>query len=241
MAHVHRFYLSETPSDGVSSITLSREESHHAMRVVRTRVGDDVALFDGQGGEWTGQVAGLSRNEVSIDVASARYESRPNPAVTLIQAWLHRDKLLDEIVRQSTVLGAAEICFFRGDHSEKKPKRSDKWERLAIKACKQCGRLWLPRLTVSDSLSEALAAHGRQHILIAQMDGPHVPIVEAVNGESVAYLVGPEGDFSVSELDQAAAAGAKAISLGDCTYRAEMAAMVGLTLIQHHLGFIGLK
>ena len=236
---MHRFYLDETPPEGLSSIVLSREESHHAMRVVRTRVGDGVALFDGRGREWMGEVASLSRNEVSINVHSTRYEDRPAPSVTLVQAWLHRDKLLDEIVRQSTVLGASDLCFFRADHSEKKPRLSDKWERLAIEACKQCGRLWLPQVSVADSLAEALDTVDGQRLVIARMEGPHETLAGAATDAPIAFLVGPEGDFSDPELEQASAAGAVPISLGSCTFRAEMAAIVGLTLIQYELGHMG--
>lgn len=209
------------------------------MRVVRVRQGDPVALFDGQGREWRGIITDLARNDVAVVVESERFEARPSPEVTLVQAWLHRDKLLDEIVRQSTVLGAAEIMFFRADHSEKKPRLSDKWTRLAIEACKQCGRLWLPRISLVDNLSMALERLGDIRSVLARMEGPHLPIARMGTTEPVAYIVGPEGDFSAGEIQRADAAGALPISLGSCTLRAEMAAMVGLTLIQHQLGHMG--
>ncbi len=240
MAHLHRFYHIDALDPSGDAI-LSREESHHATRVLRARVGDAVALFNGQGTEWRGAISALSRNVVSVAIESEAHCARPAPEVTLAQAWLHRDKSLDEIVRQCTVLGAAEIAFFRADHSEKKPHIPDKWERLCIEACKQCGRLWLPRLTVADNLATVLETRPKHRAVLARMEGPHVPIAEAASDTPVLYIVGPEGDFSEAELQQAEAAGAMPVSLGDYTYRAEMAAMVGLTLIQHHLGHVGLR
>tara|TARA_R110001592_G_scaffold124040_2_gene332633 strand:- start:966 stop:1601 length:636 start_codon:yes stop_codon:yes gene_type:complete len=209
------------------------------MRVIRARAGDAVVLFDGAGTEWSGTISVLARNEVVVAIESERHEARLVPEVTLAQAWLHRDKILDEIVRQSTVLGAAEIVFFRGEHSEKAPRLSDKWERIAVEACKQCGRFWLPRFSVVDDLAAVLDGAVEQDILIAQMEGPHVPLSQVDAKKALTFLVGPEGDFSPSEYAQTAAAGAVPISLGACTYRAEMAALVGLTLIQHQLGHMG--
>ena len=238
MAHLHRFYHPETLPD-TGDVTLSRDESHHAMRVVRARRGDSVVLFDGQGTVAQGEITVLARNGVVVAVAESDCIARPEPELTLAQAWLHRDKILDEMVRQGTVLGVAEFLFFRGAHSEKQPRLSDKWERIAIEACKQCGRRWLPRFTVVESLTEALAHVAGQRLVLAQMEGPHVPLAHAVTDAPITYVVGPEGDFSDEELAQAKAAEALPMSLGDCTYRAEMAAQVGITLIQHHLGFMG--
>ncbi len=240
MAHLHRFYHPHTLPDS-GDITLSRDESHHAMRVVRARQGDDVALFDGRGTVAQGTISALNRNEVVVAVTAAHSVERPAPALTLAQAWLHRDKIVDEIVRQGTVLGVAEFLFFRGAHSEKKPRLADKWERIAIEACKQCGRSWLPRFTVLESLSEVVAQAEGQCLVVARMEGPHVPLAQTATGSPVTYVVGPEGDFSEGELVALEGAGALPVSLGDCTYRAEMAAQVGVTLIQHHLGFVGPK
>lgn len=237
---MHRFYHPDTLPDS-GDITLSRDESHHAMRVVRARQGDAVALFDGCGTVAQGTISALSRNEVVVTVSAAHFVARPAPALTLAQAWLHRDKIVDEIVRQGTVLGVAEFLFFRGVHSEKKPKLSDKWERIAVEACKQCGRSWLPRFTVLANLSEVVAQVEGQCLVVARMEGPHVPLAQAATGAAVTYVVGPEGDFSEGELVDLEGAGALPVSLGDCTYRAEMAAQVGVTLIQHHLGFVGPK
>lgn len=234
---MHRFYhKAGVPDSG--EVALSREESHHAMRVLRCHVGDEVTLFDGAGRSWRGRIDALSRNEVRVAVSAGAFTPRPTPAVALLQAWLHRDKVVDELVRQATVLGVSEIIFFRGEHSDKKPKLSDKWERLCIEACKQCGRVWLPKIQVVDDLAAALESVSGHRLAIARMDGPHVPMTELAGEDPVAYLVGPEGDFSAGELEQASRAGALPVSHGAYTYRAEMAAQVGLTLIQYELGHL---
>ena len=235
---MHRFFHpTDTPE--ASDVSLSPEESHHALRVLRVRRGDPVELFDGKGHAWRGAVAETGKKEVRVELDEVRFVPRPEPGVTLAQAWLHRDKLLDELVSQATVLGVDCIVFFRAEHSEKKPRLNDKWKRLAIEACKQCGRLWIPNFGVTESLADVLAHARDGRVVMACMEPPHQPLASLSADRPVTYLVGPEGDFSAMELAIARGEGAISISLGDYTLRSEMAALVGLTLIQYHLGRIG--
>ncbi len=238
MSHLHRFYHPQGVS-GSGSALLSPEESHHAQRVLRVRSGDAVELFDGQGHTWTASVGVLSRAEVAVEVTGETFTPREQPGLTLAQAWLHRDKVLDELVRDVTVLGVARICFYRAAHSEKPPRYSPKWARLAIEACKQCGRRWLPEITVAANLAEVLERNTSACITVAAMEGPHVPMSSIDAERPVVYLVGPEGDFSTDEMRLLRERGALPLSLGRYTLRSEAAATVGVTLIQHQLGKLG--
>jgi len=238
MPHLHRFYHPIAPPlEG--EVALSREEAHHAMRVLRVRTGDAVGLFNGEGYAWTGAITALTRNEVLVSIQETQYTPRPEPTLTLVQAWLHREKLLDDLIRHATVLGVDRILFFRADHSEKKPHIAEKWERLAVEACKQCGRLWLPRTEVAASLAEALDRVGGDQIVLASMEGPHQALKALKTDRPTTFVVGPEGDFSDAESNHARSVGAVPISLGPYTLRSEMAASTGITLIQHHLGHLG--
>jgi 16S rRNA (uracil1498-N3)-methyltransferase len=238
MSHLHRFYQPEAPSSS-GHVTLSPEESHHALRVLRVRVGDAVELFDGCGHAWSGTVGALSRTEVDVEISGEEFTPRERPGLTLAQAWLHRDKVIDDLVRDVTVLGVEGICFFRASHSEKAPKVSAKWTRLMIESCKQCGRRWLPELTVAASVAEVLRQSEGACIAVAAMDGPHAPLSAIGRERPVVYFVGPEGDFSADEMSALREAGALPLTLGNYTLRAEAAATVGVTLLQYQLGNLG--
>jgi 16S rRNA (uracil1498-N3)-methyltransferase len=234
MPHLHRFYHPNTPTTS-GAVVLSPEESHHALRVLRVRAGDAVELFDGRGRAWSGTVGALSRNEVEIEVSAETFTPREQPGLILAQAWLHRDKVLDELIPQITVLGVEQIIFFRAAHSEKAPKLSAKWPRLAIEACKQCGRRWLPEITLATSLAEVLRQTDGACVAVAAMEGPHVSFSEVQRERAVVYCVGPEGDFSVAEMALLRDVGALPLSLGVYTLRSEAAAIKGVTLLQHYL------
>ena len=235
---MHRFFHpSDPPLAG--EIALSREEAHHAMHVLRVRRGDAVELFNGRGSTWKATVADISRAEVTVAVGQEAFAPRPEPRVTLAQAWLHRDKILDELVRETTVLGVERILFYRADHSEKKPRIAEKWERVAVDACKQCRRPWLPAVDAVGHLADVLVATAGERQVAAIMDGPHAPLKTLERDRRVTYIVGPEGDFSEAEIGLLRDADALPLSLGQYTLRSETAALAGLTLIQHHLGHLG--
>lgn len=237
MSHVHRFHVPELDF-GAGEAILDGEEAHHALKVVRLRVGEPVALFDGRGGESRGRVAGLGKRHVTIEVIESRRLEAARRQVTLLQAWLKRDKPIEEVIRHGTALGVSHFAFFRADRSERAPSPDEKWRRIAVETCKQSGRLWVPDFTVKMDLGEVLQSPC-ESLLIAAMEGQSVPLTDAVGQGHVAILIGPEGDFSAEELALADSHGARAISLGTTTLRSELAAVVACTLVQYELGALG--
>lgn len=237
MAHVHRFYVA--PEDaGADEIALSVEEAHHALRVVRVQAGDPVVLFDGQGLEIDGTVRHVAHRDVVVAARERRYATKPRIRLTLVQAWLHRDKSVESLVQRGSELGVVHFRFFRADRSEHAPRLNPKWRRVAIEACKQSGRAWLPSFEAVSNLAASLEdLEGT--LLVATKHLPPVPLREAAKGNDIALVVGPEGDFTPEELDIAERHGATPISLGSATYRSEVAAVAACTLIFYELGGLG--
>ncbi len=238
MPHLHRFHVS--PEDlRADRITLPEDEAHHALRVARVRVGDRVALFDGQGMEALGEVVAAGPERVTVSCETRREKPRSLRRLTLAQAWLNREKSIEPIVSRGTELGVDRFVFFKGERSERAARLQEKWARQAIESCKQSGRLWLPEFELADDLGGVLAAAGGR-VLIATKDREAAPLKEAIGDEGdVLVLVGPEGDFSEAELQSAVKAGAAPISLGEYTLRSEVAATLAVSLIQYELGELG--
>ena len=237
MAHRYRFYIEpETAVD--SPIVLEGAEAHHALHVVRVRKGEEVACFNGIGAEVTGRVVRAERAALTIEPEQVTHTPEPSIRLTLAQAWLHREKAVEEFVKRATELGVTRFTFFRGEHSERPPKVSDKWVRWAIDSCKQSGRSWLPAFDVVDDLAGVLDGKVGPAIIATQHRTP-TPLAQSISGESATLLVGPEGDFSEDELKLADARGAASVSLGDATYRSEVAATLLAALVLYELGGLG--
>jgi len=237
MRHLYRFHI-PADTDTSGSISLPEAEAHHALHVVRVQVGDTVVLFDGQGREVDGIIERATKREVFVTPTDERHTPRPEPRVILAQAWLHREKSIEELIRKGTELGVSRFAFFRAEHSERKPRLNKKWRRTSIEVCKQCGRNWLPAFTLLDDLEEVLqSVPGR--FLVATKDAPPTALRDSVGEGDVVIIVGPEGDFTDDELRLLAEHRATPISLGDATYRSEAAAALATSLVLYEMGRLG--
>jgi len=239
MTHLYRFHVPpETGRD--ATLALPAQEAHHALHVVRVRAGDPVVLFDGRGRELHGTVCRTTRHEVYVAIEDERRCPQPRTALTLLQARPNRDKSLETIVRRGTELGVTRFCVYRADHGARPSCLSPKWLRVAIEACKQCGRAWLPEFDVAPDLRAALEGAPETRLIATNHRDP-VPLKEALAAapRAVAVVVGPEGDFSAAELEWAHDLNGVPISLGGATYRTEVAATLAVALVQYELGELG--
>jgi 16S rRNA (uracil1498-N3)-methyltransferase len=237
MSHFHRF-VSPLPGEEADSLMLPPEEAHHALRVLRLRAGEKVSVFDGQGGEIEGSLNPLGKREAEVLIEKRIHHTAPAVKVTIAVAWLHRDKALEDIVRRAVEMAVSRIVFWKGDHSQKKCAAPERWEKIALEACKQSGRMFLPRIELQESLDTFLDSNTAPLILALPDADPEQKAEISVH-DQVTLLIGPEGDFSTREVALALERGAFPVHLGDCIFRSEVAASVVMTLLAAQLGVLG--
>ncbi len=239
MAHLYRFFIESDRMTG-NPVVLSGPEAHHAVHVVRIKVGETVALFDGKGNELRAQVERVSRNEVYLSPGERRTLPPPPGQVLLASAWLHREKALEQLIRRATEIGITAFHFFRAEHSQRAPRISDKYTRFAIESCKQCGRTWLPAFHTFDSLEAVLEANRDALPVVATPHLSPVPLRSLFPFDGpVLLLTGPEGGFSPAEIALLQERQVPAVSLGSAVLRAEAAALTLATLTLYEQGFLG--
>ena len=137
-------------------------EAHHALDVLRLRVGDQALLFDGRGRELRAEISEIGRQGVRF-LGLGETEAPPRPCrITLAQA-VPKGKNMDLIVQKAVELGAAEIIPLISertvvslDSKTDREKKQAKWQQIAIEAMKQCGQSWLPEIRAPLGLSEFL-------------------------------------------------------------------------------------
>src|SRR5271154_4751495 len=104
---MHRFYL--PPERCVENVLrLDGREAHHALRVLRLKRGELVAVLDGVGNEFMCTVADYGRNAVTLSVSLKNFAPPPPCAVTLLQA-VPKGKIIESIIQKSVELGARKI------------------------------------------------------------------------------------------------------------------------------------
>jgi 16S rRNA (uracil1498-N3)-methyltransferase len=240
---IHRFYLA--PEQWTSSEpTLGPEDSHHCADVLRLKVGDALTLFDGEGAVADSMLTEVHRKHCRVRLGEKTISPSLRCAITLAQA-VPKGKNMDLILQKAVELGASTIVplltrrtVVRLDEEEASRKQ-ERWQQIALEACKQCGRNQVPVVTRALSLEEFLHQQRPGILLLASLQPGAVTIKEALSKTSVTsgvtVLVGPEGDFTPEESVVALEAGAIPVTLGPMILRAETAALYCLSVLGHEL------
>ncbi|HEY5792520.1 MAG TPA: 16S rRNA (uracil(1498)-N(3))-methyltransferase [Chthoniobacterales bacterium] len=242
---MHRFFVS--PADlANNAFTLSPEESHHCLSVLRHQPGDRVTLFDGRGNEATGILGGVEGKLAQVKIQLRSKTAPLRCRLTLAQA-IPKGKNMDLVVQKAVELGAAAIAPILSERTvvsldgAEIAKKQEKWQALALEACKQCGQNFVPEVLAPQPLKRFFETKAKDDLMLIaslQPDAKPVKTVLADAGKrpaSVTVFVGPEGDFTPAELGLAKSSGCQPVTLGPIILRTETAAIYCLSVLGHEL------
>ena len=237
--------LSAELSVGVR-IELPENAARHASRVLRLRAGDDLTLFDGQGGEYAARIVTVGRDRVEADVLAWSGIERESPvSVTLIQALQSGEKM-DITVQKAVELGVARIVPVSSRRSvvrlagERAARRVEHWRGVAVAACEQCGRNRVPQVAELMALEQWLGEQDEQDVLRLMLAPGAEKSLESflpahnerIGPAKIELLIGAEGGLAPEELAMAEAVGYRAVRLGPRILRTETAGLAALAAIQ---------
>ena len=172
------------------------------------------------------------------------------PCITLLQG-LPKGEKFDWILQKNTEIG---VCKFIPIVTErpviniapsKVERRRERWEKIVAEAAKQCMRMDIPELgqvLTFDSGLKDINNHQLSIIPWEQEKGTSLKKILRDIDKSIsriAVFIGPEGGFSVDEVEKAKALGAVPVSLGPRILRTETAAMAVSSMIMYELGDMG--
>jgi len=212
--------------------------AHHASRVLRLGAGDEVTLFNGEGGECPGRIEEVGRG-VRVRLGDWRDIERESPLeLVLAQALPSGDKM-DWIVQKAVELGAARIQPLSAARSvvklsgERAERRVEHWRQVAIAACEQCGRNRLPLIEPILDLRQWLGGRVQDNGISCLMLAPGATQRprELAGARRLILLVGPEGGLSEEEASMASSAGFAGLSLGPRILRTETAGPAALAAL----------
>ncbi|HVV73713.1 MAG TPA: RsmE family RNA methyltransferase [Verrucomicrobiae bacterium] len=245
---MHRFFFSGDCQG--NELTLSGTEAHHAASVLRVQRSERVTVLDGKGTEMVGEVVEARNQAVRVKLLERRLVPPSPYRITLVQA-VPKGKLFEDIVEKATELGAFRIVPLLSERvvvhldSAQRTAKQTKWQGVAIEAIKQCGSPWLPEVERPLSIKEFIEQHQRYDLaLVGALDGSarhpreHLRAYQGRTGglpENICVWIGPEGDFSPSELETIRSAGVLPITLGPLVLRTETAAMYCLSFLNYEL------
>ncbi len=230
-----RFYC-DAPLAAGARIALPDALAHHALRVLRLRAGEAIALFNGQGGEYPAVLEVEGKAGFAQLGAFDPREAELGGRITLAQGLPSGDKM-DWVVEKAVELGAARVSPIAAQRSvlqlsgPRLEKRVAHWQRIAQSAAEQCGRNRLMAVDAPQSLADWLTqpADGPRLLCHPEARDDLAGALRAAPGmQALTLLVGPEGGWSDKELEQARQAGVQTVRFGPRVLRTETA---GLALI----------
>ena len=229
-----RFFLDQPP-DGAEA-RLTGDEARHLRRVRRVKVGDEVVLFDGSGVDYVGRVEAFDRAGVAVRILRREHTQRePVVAVTLVVAVV-KQQAMHRLIDMCTQLGVRRLAAVQTERSVAKAGagKPERWRRIAIEACKQCGRSVVPEILAPRGLAEALAlAEECDTAFVASVRPDARPLLSALDpgARTALGVIGPEGGLTDEEEAAAISAGCVPVSLGRSVLRTETAAAAALAVV----------
>ena len=231
---MQRFYAPPSQWDG-QCVTLDAAEGRHAIEVMRLQEGSKTQVFDGFGRIALATLRSYSKRGVDLELESVRFDPKPDFGVTLIQA-LPKGKLMEWIVEKAVELGATRVLPILSERTvvrlddPERARKQEKWFRVAVEACKQCGQNWIPQIDSPQNIGDVLAAgpQAGELSVIGSLRASARPISEVLSKnkvDAIRLIVGPEGDFSECEVEAFLEQEAAEVSLGTLILRSETAAL----------------
>ncbi len=223
---MHIFY---TPDIIQPTYTLNEEESKHCVRVLRLPVGTIVNLVDGKGGFYIAEISGDNPKKVTLAILSVveEYQKRNHYLHIAVAPTKNIDRL-EWFLEKATELGIDEITPIISDRSERRVVKEDRLNKVITAAVKQSIKAYHPKLNAAISYEAFLKSSFQGDKLIAHcMDqGEKNYIAHLVKPQGqYLILIGPEGDFTLEEVNLALEKGFKALTLGNNRLRTETAAL----------------
>ncbi|NIA57232.1 16S rRNA (uracil(1498)-N(3))-methyltransferase [Massilia sp. TW-1] len=233
-----RFYCPQPLVPG-SVVDLPDAVAHH-LHVVRQQAGDELVLFNGDGGQARARLVEIGKRRASAEVLALDAVDVELPFRMTLAQGLPEGSKMDWIVEKAVELGAAAIVPLAAQRSvvrlsgERADKRLAHWQGVVVSASEQCGRNRLADVAPVQDFHRWIGqdADGGVRILLSpRADASLAQWARATPARDVTLLVGPEGGFTDQEEDAARAAGALALSMGPRVLRTETAGLAALTIL----------
>lgn len=215
--------------DILSNPELPFEEGQHCIKVLRKKEGDEIFLTDGKGCFYDAAIIQANPKHCIVNIINTIQQSKGwNFNLQIAFAPTKNIDRIEWFAEKATEIGIDRFSPLLCQHSERKEIKAQRIEKILISAMKQSQKALLPQLDDMISFSEFIRQEFDGQKFIAHCYSQEKSLLKDVyqKGKDALILIGPEGDFSEKEVEEALDKGFKPISLGESRLRTETAALV---------------
>lgn len=207
--------------------TLNEEESKHCIRVLRLKIGDIIYLTDGNGNLHKTELVADHPKRCTVKILETKKEyGKRSFSIHMAVAPTKSIDRYEWFLEKATEIGIDRITPIICEHSERKEVKINRLEKVVISALKQSLKAYLPKLSGIVKLNHFINQPFEGQKFIAYCEGEPQLLKNLYKPQNdVLILIGPEGDFSPDEVEQAMKKGFVPVSLGNSRLRTETAAI----------------
>ena len=231
-----RIYCGQNLETG-KVLTLLQDSSKHLAQVLRKKEGSLIELFDGKGSSYTAEIISSQKKRVKVKlVEEPVFQDRKGIKISLGQSLIKKEPFSFSI-QKATELGVVSISPLYTERTVIKLKsnstksRKARWQSIATHACQQCGENWLPEINEIQPLEDWTQAVNAKHKIVLY-PGAETKLSSLTFDDSVAIAVGPEGDFTDSEIKLLTKKDFLPVKLGERILRADTAVISVVSAIR---------
>ncbi|WP_445454614.1 16S rRNA (uracil(1498)-N(3))-methyltransferase [Flavobacterium sp. 25HG05S-40] len=223
-----QLFYNPTLNKDQTSFAFDKEESKHIVKVLRKKEGDILHVTNGLGFLFVTEITIASDNKCTVKIVSYEQQEVSKFHLHLAVAPTKMNERYEWFLEKATEIGIQEITPIICEHSERKIIKTDRFQKILESAMKQSLHYYLPKLNESIAFKDFIKTQKSGQLFIAHCEETSKKSLknELKTTEDVTILIGPEGDFSVKEIQLAIDNNFIPVSLGSTRLRTETAALV---------------
>ena len=215
-------------SETTKQIFFSREESKHIIKVLRKSTGDILKITNGKGWMFTAEIDIANIKKCTASIRSKEKQNKRSYHVHLAVAPTKMNNRYEWFLEKATEIGVDSITPIICEYSERKVIKIERFQKIIKSAMKQSLHFFLPILYEPISFQDFIKKNCKGQLYIAHCEDTNMQSLKNLlkTKQDVTILIGPEGDFSVKEIEMAIQNNFIPVTLGTTRLRTETAAIV---------------
>lgn len=246
---MHRFFINKKNIKD-NSVIIDGEDVKHIKNVLRLKEGEEVVVCDGESSDYLITIETINKNEV-IGTIKEAYPSKGEPPLDIIlYQGLPKSSKMDLIIQKAVEIGIKEIIpiitersVVKIEDNKKEQKKLERWNRISLEASKQCKRGIVPKVNNVINFKELINRISDNGVTIVPYENEGKrglkDLLKNINSKVINIVIGPEGGFEESEIDDLIKSKANIVSLGPRILRTETAGFTTLAIILYEVGDLG--
>ena len=218
---------------GATNFTLSEESSKHCAQVLRMQAGDPVQITNGMGGVFEASIIDAHKKHTQIQILKQTVLPSSEQKIILGISILKNTVRLEWLFEKATEMGVHTIVPLLCERTVHERFKTDRMQNIIQSAMIQSQQAWLPILSAPTHFKKFIEQYNATNKYIAHCEPTEKTSIKTLApSKDLIVAIGPEGDFSPNEIEQALATNYQAIGLGPTRLRTETAGIFALSILK---------